>query len=186
MTDKNEMNLAKAVVLIRMQIQDNKRYNYGHNSTGAGGVIYDQKNNKLLVVKGPVKWSLPKGHRETGEEPHETAMREILEETSIKVELNVKSKFKRVMKCIYYFVRIDDGDKLNVRWIDSSEVCDIKWYTREQLKCMSCNKQLMQFIDRWDNLVYTFRKYGDKVNYPFTLPNNNEFEQLKVEFLDTH
>lgn len=125
--EKNEMNLAKIVTLIQKQIQENKKYHYSHNNTsaggvtGAGGVIYDQRNNKLLVVKGPIKWSLPKGHREIGEKIHETAMREILEETSINVKLNETSKCERVMKCIYYFIKIDDGEKLNVRWIDSNE-----------------------------------------------------------------
>lgn len=49
----------------------------------AGGVIYNSKKGIALVNQNHDSWSLPKGHVEDGEEPKNTAIREIWEEIGI-------------------------------------------------------------------------------------------------------
>jgi len=146
-----EQNLALIVNRIK-----NQRYISGYQSSsiiGAGGVIYDPCNERLLVVLGKEKWSLPKGHKEEGEEPYQTAIREIEEETSLKVDLNQQSKSRRILKCIYYFILFENGTKLNLTPIDTNEVIAIKWLTKEELLKLSCNKQLRYFIRKWSFMI---------------------------------
>jgi ADP-ribose pyrophosphatase YjhB (NUDIX family) len=52
----------------------------------AGGVVLRTIEGVLhaLVIRDPyLKWGLPKGHSEAGEAPHETALREVREETGL-------------------------------------------------------------------------------------------------------
>lgn len=62
------------------------------NSAPASGVIID-KGQKILLVKRkypPFKgdWSLPAGFIEYGESPHDCAIREVYEETNLKIKLS--------------------------------------------------------------------------------------------------
>jgi len=53
-----------------------------------GAVVYCQEDNKikyLLVCEHGGFWVFPKGHMEAGESEHETAMREVKEETGLDV-----------------------------------------------------------------------------------------------------
>lgn len=54
----------------------------------AGGVVFRSRNGVIeyLLVEAkedPSQWVLPKGHVEAGEQPRETAVREVLEETGV-------------------------------------------------------------------------------------------------------
>ena len=52
----------------------------------AGGVVFRRLPDgvHVLLIRDPYdNWGLPKGHREGDEEPHETALREVLEETGL-------------------------------------------------------------------------------------------------------
>ncbi len=52
----------------------------------AGGVVYNPTHGVAVVNQNNNSWSLPKGHVEHGEEPKDTAIREIWEETGIPIE----------------------------------------------------------------------------------------------------
>jgi 8-oxo-dGTP diphosphatase len=54
---------------------------------GASAVIFDGEEHALLVhhTYGRLNWELPGGHGEAGESGEETALREVLEETSLHV-----------------------------------------------------------------------------------------------------
>jgi 8-oxo-dGTP diphosphatase len=57
---------------------------------GAACVIFDSEGRVLLVhhTYGRLNWELPGGAAEPGEAPDETAMRELLEETGLRAELD--------------------------------------------------------------------------------------------------
>ena len=64
--------------------------------THAGGVVFRRRDagiEYLLVeaTKNPTELVLPKGHIEEGEEPHETAVREVHEETGVWASIGVRS-----------------------------------------------------------------------------------------------
>lgn len=49
----------------------------------AGGVVIGPQGKVLVVQQPDLSWSLPKGHIANGEEPQQTAMREIVEESGL-------------------------------------------------------------------------------------------------------
>ena len=107
-------------------------------------VVFKEEKPKFLILK-QIKtnidnWSFAKGHKEEGETPIETAMRELEEETGItkikilelpliheEYELSYAEGNK--LKVNEYFIGFVD-DK-NVK-IDKKEVCEYKWVTFEE------------------------------------------------------
>jgi len=128
-----------------------------HDSTiGAGGIIYDTKSLRILIVRGHEKWSLPKGHSEPGESPHETAMREIYEETSLRVTLQPNDVHKKILKVVYFLIPMEQGVEKPIEPIDTQEVIDVRWVTRQELTQIYpyCNKQLRYLYKHWDYMMY--------------------------------
>ena len=70
----------------------------------AGGVVYrDPGPGPEVVICGrnyPALWSLPKGTPEPGESHAETAVREVIEETGLQVQIE-----RRIGAIDYWFVR---------------------------------------------------------------------------------
>ncbi len=69
------------------------------HETTSGGIVF-RRNDKgelqlLLIKDAKNRWTIPKGHVEPGEEPKETAEREIREETGLK-EMKVMSWLGKV------------------------------------------------------------------------------------------
>ncbi len=84
----------------------------------AGGLVKNKKNEYLFIYKKG-KWDLPKGKIDKGEQPIETALREIHEETGLnKIEivneiLNTyhiyRYKEKLILKKTYWFLINNNG-----------------------------------------------------------------------------
>ena len=81
-----------------------------------GAVVYTKNESGIIEYllikhKNGGHWSFPKGHMEVGETEEETAAREILEETGLKVKINQNFRFEmeyspkpRILKKVVYFV----------------------------------------------------------------------------------
>lgn len=94
----------------------------------------------LLIQHGSAKyWGFPKGHAEQGETPQESAVRELFEETHLKIvrflsEAKIEEHYnfffrgKRVDKTVWYFVAEVEG---NVK-LQKEEVSDSKWIPLDQ------------------------------------------------------
>jgi 8-oxo-dGTP pyrophosphatase MutT (NUDIX family) len=111
------------------------------HETTAGGVIFrrdpnTQKVEILLIQDAKDRWTIPKGHVEEGEEPKQTAEREIQEETGLqemkvfnwlgKVSFRYRRGQTLVLMTmhIYLVQALGDTGKLNPEdWLN-----DIKWF----------------------------------------------------------
>jgi 8-oxo-(d)GTP phosphatase len=104
----------------------------------AGGVVIDGDGptGRVLVVHRPAydDWSLPKGHLDAGEEPQDTALREVLEETGVRTHLidrlgttehAVADGLKRVH---WFLMRPDEGTPDPSRRTPDAEVDAAEWW----------------------------------------------------------
>jgi len=116
--------------------------------TTSGGVVFRRQGKNqdvqiLLMQDAKNRWTIPKGHVEPGEEPRQTAEREIREETGLK-DMKVHSwlgkvnfRYRRshtlvLMSMHIYLVEgLGESDKLHpedwlndVKWLPAAEAID--------------------------------------------------------------
>lgn len=116
--------------------------------TTSGGIVF-RRNEKtkqleiLLIQDAKNRWTVPKGHVEEGEEPRQTAEREIREETGLqemkvmnwlgKVNFRYRRAHTLVLMTmhIYLVQGLGDTDKLNpedwltdIKWMPAAEAVD--------------------------------------------------------------
>lgn len=111
-----------------------------------GAIVWREQQGKphVLVLRhqNGGHWAFPKGHVEARETEEETAAREILEETGLKVKLDTGfrrvvtfSPKPRVMKDVVYFAAKPTGGRLKRQ---EAEVMEIRWLTMgEALKLIT-------------------------------------------------
>lgn len=101
-----------------------------------GAVVFRNKNDNIQVLLirhlNGGHWAFPKGHVEKGETEEQTALREILEETGLAVELDNRyrqvvsySPKKDVVKNVVYFVATASSDAATVA--QEEEISQIVW-----------------------------------------------------------
>ncbi len=88
-TPKNHLsNIRKPIEGIRKFVTRRPAIEEVVHETTSGGIVFRRspKNNELeilLIKDAKNRWTIPKGHVEEGEEPKDTAAREITEETGL-------------------------------------------------------------------------------------------------------
>jgi len=106
----------------------------------SGGVIFRHSTNgvevALVLVKGKKAWCLPKGTVDKGEEPEDTAIREVMEETGLSGEIcekigqisywyYVRRESKKIHKTVhFYLMKFKKGNTQD----HDHEVIDAKWF----------------------------------------------------------
>lgn len=120
----------------------------------ASAFVINPINKKILLVKHHLwdKWVQPGGHMEDGETPEEAAIREVYEETGIKITLlgerfpreddmirplgiqcNRKDNGEKHFDIIYAAVPNNEPSDLVI----SNESYDIGWFSRNELENLS-------------------------------------------------
>ena len=95
-----------------------------------GCIVFD--GEKILLVKQTQgHWGIPKGHVEENETEHETAIREVKEETNIDVEIEGDNRYtenyvtdKGVQKEVVYFIAKKVGGNGAAQ---EAEIKEIEW-----------------------------------------------------------
>lgn len=110
------------------------------------GCICISKDNRILLVKGRQHnlWSFPKGHFKGNETSHECALRELYEETGI--SLSTSSPYigtKKLSIGEYFIYEMDEKTQTSIQ--DSFEVCDIGWFSLEEIHNLQVNRDVNCF-----------------------------------------
>lgn len=130
--------------------------------TSSGGVIYKKENNvpeiALIAVKGGDVWCLPKGIIEKGEQPDQTAVREVKEETGLHGSI-----ISKIGDISYWYYLKDENAKCRktvhfylMEYISGSvedhnfEVDDVAWFP--------LNEALMKVSYKGDREIVTKAK----------------------------
>ena len=100
----------------------------------SAAVIFD-KDNKIMLVKSTYQrshpWGLPGGSLEYGEAPEDAVVREVWEETSLKIEID-RFLFVKTWTPdrvgMYYICHIEDGE-----FMPSDEVSEIGYFSLDNL-----------------------------------------------------
>ena len=134
----------------------------------AGGLVL--KGDRFLLINRLKKWDLPKGKSDKGEKMKETAVREVEEECSIKVNLIKKigvtwhtytQNDKRILKRNKWFLMecLDDRDmKPQV----AENIEEVGWFDQETLA------KLLK--TSYPSIVEVFRRYSTKFAHKLKLP----------------
>lgn len=100
----------------------------------------------IIQGRSTGKWSFPKGHSKRGETPLECAKREILEETGISSYLlSNPIHFMKLASGKYYLFELTEKVAFDPK--DSFEVQQTKWATIEEMRGLSLNAGIQQFIE---------------------------------------
>lgn len=95
----------------------------------AGCIVLSKDKKKILFVKTKKcnKWGPPKGRLNKGESVSECAMRELFEETGIKVDISEDKKCYEVFQnCFFYNILLDEKILFEIH--DKNEIGEIKWF----------------------------------------------------------
>jgi 8-oxo-dGTP pyrophosphatase MutT (NUDIX family) len=112
----------------------------------SGGIVFRVVNQEIEVVllqDLKSRWSIPKGHIESGETPEKTAVREVAEETNL-TGLKVISKLDKIhffyrmegklifmMNFVYLIESTNPNDVLKTEE-DAPWITDVKWFKAEE------------------------------------------------------
>lgn len=102
----------------------------------AGGMIV-YKNKILIVQSNFNKWGFPKGHRNSGEDVLECAIREIKEETSLVVDLTENDRLQYICdSTVMYYKQLTRKPKINIKQIiqEQKDCTGITWIKLSCLK----------------------------------------------------
>ena len=129
---ENEKEALLKYVVKHYKLNDNFDY---ENSCGA--IVFNENTEKILLVKmHNGNWGFPKGHIEKDETKEETAIREVLEETNVRIKIipDFEREVKyipneKTIKKVTIFMGITQDEEVT---IDTSEIEDFKWCTYEE------------------------------------------------------
>ena len=146
-----------------------EKYNLGtfKREKSCGAVVYNPERQSFLIIKMlNGNWGFPKGHTENQETDIQTAIREVTEETGIKIEILDGFKksikyipFPEVLKEVIFFIGITKEEKVV---IDKGEIEDYMWCSYEEALKMITYKPQRDVME--SSLKYIKNYYGDDKN----------------------
>jgi 8-oxo-dGTP pyrophosphatase MutT (NUDIX family) len=132
------------------------------------GVILVSSRERILLVRGRKtgKWSFPKGHRELRESAYECALRELREETGIRLihapiigpcRLSAGSYYVFHSPCEYI-----------AHPLDYTEVADARWFTLNEMATIPSNIDVSEYLRRNNVKLLPTRNMYHRCQMPTT------------------
>ncbi|MGN1112712.1 MAG: bis(5'-nucleosyl)-tetraphosphatase [Acutalibacteraceae bacterium] len=126
-----------------------------------GAVVFHRGKDgiKVLLVRNcnGKYWSFPKGHMEVGENEQQTALREVYEETGLRVKLysgyrqvSDYSPFGNIKKRVVFFLAETDSDRVTIQ---RSEIESFIWVGFEQAKRMCSYQNDLRILELAQNVI---------------------------------
>ncbi len=142
----------------------------------AGAVVLrpsptDPATTEVLVIHRPAydDWSLPKGHRDPGEHLPVTAVREVFEETGIRIRLGAALPTSRYSvnghpKEVHWWVAVPEGDATEapddeadeIRWVPTDEAVTLLTYQTDR-------RLVAQAVEVADLVPFVLVRHGKAV-----------------------
>lgn len=130
-----------------------------HPMVGVGAVVFNNKNQVLLIQRGNDPsaglWALPGGLVELGEELKQACAREIMEECNIEVtvgevidvlDLILKDENRNVQ---YHYILVDyEALYLNGELSADTDAKDAGWFSQEELKSLDIPEATQIILDK--------------------------------------
>jgi len=112
--------------------------NRNRNVKKAGIMIYDPKEDRILLVQSRGNmWGPPKGTLKPYESFSDGAIREVEEETGLKLTKgDLKSMIKIKNRAVFYYHERDTCDVSFSKYINNTEVNDVNGITWIKLDCL--------------------------------------------------
>ena len=122
-----------------------------------GGILINESLTHIVGVMNyesidDKKWGLPKGHLKHNESIQQCAVREIYEETGIRVKITEDTPFKKLNDTFYYIFVLRDDTVFHIR--DHHEIAKVEWLAIDSLNMFNMNRGLRKFYDRFDKIKY--------------------------------
>ncbi|MDN5212179.1 NUDIX domain-containing protein [Fulvivirgaceae bacterium BMA12] len=133
----------------------------------AGGLVL--KKDQYLLIYRLKKWDLPKGKSEDGEKMKVTAIREVEEECSIKVDLRSKigvtwhtymQNDKRILKKTNWYL-MDCVDDKDMKPQEKESIEKVAWFDKTELPSLLKNS--------YPSIVEVFKKFNKKFDHKIKL-----------------
>lgn len=119
----------------------------------AGGIV--QKDHQLLLIFRLLKWDLPKGKMEAGEQPATTAVREVEEECGLKTKIVKKIgetwhtyelKGKQILKCTHWYLMKSTSEQAPVPQAEEA-IEQVKWIDKEEAEKLLKSNSYASILD---------------------------------------
>ena len=119
--------------LTSIEYNKKNREKYQHKKNKAGVIIHDKTQDKILIIQSRGNlWGFPKGSLKTNETFLECAIRELYEETGIKIQkqnFNTEKSIKIKSTNVYYYINMEqcnvniqkniiDNDATGIGWVN--------------------------------------------------------------------
>jgi ADP-ribose pyrophosphatase YjhB (NUDIX family) len=136
--------------------QNNKTFCFSNKNLKAGALLYDKNLNSVLLVQSAGNFfGLPKGSKEENETDVEAAIREVFEETGIKLDKEQlgENYYKPYKNQTYFFIEIEQSE-VEVQESEGNDANGITWIKLECLKKEINNGKIT--LNKSSNLVLDY------------------------------
>lgn len=142
----------------------NKLYNYKNIEKSCGAIVIQKFENtyKTLLIGFPhnnkLNWGFPKGHVENNENEHETAQREVKEETGLDVDIITDFREHTYFSCkegvtqeVVYFGAMATSDKVTPQAGEVEECLWCDMASAYKLLTFECDKNILSRFIKFMN-----------------------------------